>query len=350
MKVGEWNEETEWVRKEFPGPAGVDEILRVAYEREALAEVHGHAREFLDNEICGVLVGEVCQDSQGPFVWVKAAIRGAKAKEKRTEVAFTQETWEGIHKIKDERYPKLQIVGWYHSHPGFGVEFSEMDIFVQQNFFPAPTQIALVTDPLSGQLAMLVCRDKKPVYLERFWVDGREHQAKTPGGPSAGGGGGGHDPATAEKLKAVETRLNQVIATIDRQSTSLYRFQVIALGMLFSALAVGMAYNVWTASQKTYKPPTLNSYARIPVQVGDRTVWLGVQVVDWDVPPELNAAYIQAVERRLQLDFPPPQQSVPPTSESTPTASETPSETSTPAEVTPTETSTPIETATPEEH
>lgn len=344
MKVGEWNEETEWARKDFPGPAGVDEILRVAYEREALADVHGHAREFLENEICGVLVGEVCQDGQGPFVWVKAAIRGAHAKEKRTEVAFTQETWETIHKTKDERYPKLQIVGWYHSHPGFGVEFSEMDIFVQQNFFPAPTQIALVTDPLSGQLAMLVCRDKKPVYLERFWVDGREHQAQTPKGGAAPGGGA-PDPATAEKLKAVETRLNQVIAAVDRQSTSLYRFQAIALGMLFAALATGLAYNVWTASQKTYKPPTLNSYARIPVQVGDRTVWLGVQVVDWDVPPELNAAYIKAVERRLQLEFPPPQQTVPPDGES-----ETPAAPSTPADPRPDETSTPVDAATPEEH
>ena len=36
----------------------------------------------------------------------------------------------------------LKIVGWYHTHPGFGVEFSEMDLFIQQNFFGGPAQIA----------------------------------------------------------------------------------------------------------------------------------------------------------------------------------------------------------------
>ena len=69
---------------------------------------------------------------------VEATIRGDAARKGPTHVTFTQETWTQIHKDKDERHPKRQIVGWYHTHPGFGVEFSEMDLFVQRNFFPAP--------------------------------------------------------------------------------------------------------------------------------------------------------------------------------------------------------------------
>jgi len=38
-------------------------------------------------------------------------------------------------------------VGWYHSHPGFGVFLSEHDMFIQENFFSSPQQVAWVFDP-----------------------------------------------------------------------------------------------------------------------------------------------------------------------------------------------------------
>ena len=36
----------------------------------------------------------------------------------------------------EREHPGLKIVGWYHTHPGFGVEFSEMDLFIQRIFLP----------------------------------------------------------------------------------------------------------------------------------------------------------------------------------------------------------------------
>ena len=39
------------------------------------------------------------------------------------------------------------MLGWYHSHPGFGVFLSEHDLFIQQNFFSNPQQVAWVFDP-----------------------------------------------------------------------------------------------------------------------------------------------------------------------------------------------------------
>ena len=49
--------------------------------------------------------------------------------------------------VKDELYPEERIVGWYHSHPGFGVFLSEHDLFIQENFFSSPGQVAWVYDP-----------------------------------------------------------------------------------------------------------------------------------------------------------------------------------------------------------
>ena len=129
--------------------------------------------------MCGVLVGQVCEDDRGRFVSVEGAIRGSAARKGATHVTFTQETWKQIYEEKEKTHPKLQIVGWYHTHPGFGVEFSEMDRFVQRNFFSGPCQIAFVTDPLGGAEAILANVDGQVQSVSRFWVEGASAAART---------------------------------------------------------------------------------------------------------------------------------------------------------------------------
>ncbi|UCG85631.1 MAG: Mov34/MPN/PAD-1 family protein, partial [Gemmatimonadota bacterium] len=136
VPVGDWHDRKKPVWRRFPGPEQTGVALRVAIERRPYAELVGHAKESLDMEVCGVLVGDVCEDEEGLFVDVKATIRGAAARAGSAHVTYTQETWNDIHRELEQRYPDRSIVGWYHSHPGFGVTFSEMDVFIQQNFFP----------------------------------------------------------------------------------------------------------------------------------------------------------------------------------------------------------------------
>ena len=285
--------------------------FRVACERGAYAEVIAHAKESLQSEICGALAGEVCEDEEGLFIEVKAAIRGAAAREGSTHVTFTQETWNAIHRKLEQNFPKLQIVGWYHSHPGFGVEFSEMDVFIQKNFFPAATQIALVTDPLGGDVAICQSTAAGIRYLDRFWVDGREHQCRVPArqtmtaadaSPATGGPAG----KLQEDVRALEARLGQVLQGLDEQH-SRFQWTLMALFVVVAASLVGyIGWSIWHAYAARMDPPHLNQYVRIPVQIGERTVMLGVQVVDWEVPPELNALMIQmaaAVEKAAKEEL-----------------------------------------------
>ena len=105
--------------------------------------IRQHARTSPKAEICGVLIG----DRRDSRVVVENCIQGVNASQGGAHVTFTQETWEHIYKVKDEEYPEQRIIGWYHSHPGFGVFLSEHDEFIQKNFFSAPEQIAWVYDP-----------------------------------------------------------------------------------------------------------------------------------------------------------------------------------------------------------
>lgn len=114
---------------------------------EAVRQIRQHARASSKAEVCGVLIGE----ETGGVTSVEASIPGANAVQGGTHVTFTQDTWEHIYRIKDRDYPQARIVGWYHSHPGFGVFLSDHDTFIHKNFFSAPRQVAWVYDPHSDE-------------------------------------------------------------------------------------------------------------------------------------------------------------------------------------------------------
>lgn len=126
-------------------PSSVQPILVV--DGEVVRKIRQHARSSMKSEICGVLVG---QDRPGR-IEIQASIPGANAEEAGTHVTFTQDTWEHIYQVKDKQYPDHRIVGWYHSHPGFGVFLSDHDTFIHKNFFASPGQVAWVFDPHSDE-------------------------------------------------------------------------------------------------------------------------------------------------------------------------------------------------------
>jgi proteasome lid subunit RPN8/RPN11 len=115
----------------------------VVMEAEVARKIRQHARTSMKAEVCGVLIGS----TEHERMTVEACIAGVNAAQGGAHVTFTQDTWEHIYRIKDKEYPEHKIVGWYHSHPGFGVFLSEHDLFIQQNFFSNAQQVAWVFDP-----------------------------------------------------------------------------------------------------------------------------------------------------------------------------------------------------------
>lgn len=129
----------------------------VVIESEVARKIRQHSRSSMKAEVCGVLIGSTDNDRTS----VQACIAGTNAAQGGTHVTFTQDTWEHIYKIKDREFPEDKIVGWYHSHPGFGVFLSEHDLFIQENFFSSPGQIAWVYDPHTDEEGCF------------GWIDGR---------------------------------------------------------------------------------------------------------------------------------------------------------------------------------
>src|SRR6201997_4144242 len=119
----------------------------LAVDSEVVRQIRQHARSSGKTEVCGVLIGQ----DRDHRIEVSACIEGQNAEEAGAHVTFTQDTWEHIYAVKDKKYPDARIVGWYHSHPGFGIFLSDHDTFIHKNFFSAPEQVAWVFDPHSDE-------------------------------------------------------------------------------------------------------------------------------------------------------------------------------------------------------
>jgi proteasome lid subunit RPN8/RPN11 len=165
--------------------------------RRVRERIYKHVYDNDDHEVGGVLVGRL-----GPQALpvVTGAIAALEADGRRASVTFTHDAWSSIHEKLDRDYPDQQIVGWYHSHPGFGIFLSEHDRFIHDNFFSDPSQIAYVVDPHAGTEGVFGWQDGKLVLLEERPAD-RPGTGGRSSRPAALGGGSAWQSIKAAPLK-----------------------------------------------------------------------------------------------------------------------------------------------------
>jgi proteasome lid subunit RPN8/RPN11 len=185
--------------------------FQVVARRSALNDIYRHGHANPGHEICGVLVGNVYRDEAGPFLYVEASIRGERAGSQDAQVTFTPETWAYVQEQMDRHHAGRRMVGWYHTHPGFGIFLSGMDLFIQQNFFSLPWQVAFVYDPVSGEEGMFVWRGGAPVN-EAFLVEEDAVSEKRP--EAVGGRGGAEGPGAAEQLEVLRRQQTWLLAGV----------------------------------------------------------------------------------------------------------------------------------------
>jgi proteasome lid subunit RPN8/RPN11 len=154
----------DWPARAFPvHVSGRAAGFQVVFAQDVIDDIREHGRASLQVEVCGVLVGNVYHDDNGPWCHVAANIRGNGAEGRNAHVTFTSDTWAHINTTMDSEYADARIVGWYHTHPGFGIFLSEMDLFIHRNFFGEPWQIAYVDDPKGGDRGAFVWEAGAPV-------------------------------------------------------------------------------------------------------------------------------------------------------------------------------------------
>lgn len=153
---------------EFPADYeyfGKDEhldILKIFISDEALRGVDDYLASDKNNELGGVLLGDVCINSSGvKFIKIDEKIIAKHSNSSLSRLTFTHETWDYINAILEKDFPEKKILGWFHSHPGHTVFMSNYDIFIQENFFNIDYMVAYVFDPTINDRGFFYKRDDK---------------------------------------------------------------------------------------------------------------------------------------------------------------------------------------------
>jgi proteasome lid subunit RPN8/RPN11 len=204
----------EYPRRPLPVVQGRRQAgFQVVARRSVLNDVYRHGHASTSVEVCGVLVGNVYRDDAGPFLYVEASIRGEHAGTQNAQVTFTPATWTHVQEEMERHHAGRCVVGWYHTHPGFGIFLSGMDLFIQENFFALPWQVAFVYDPIGGDEGLFVWQEGAPV-REPFLVEEDAVSEKLATAPRLAGGPG---PLTAEvsgRLQILERQQKWLLGAV----------------------------------------------------------------------------------------------------------------------------------------
>jgi proteasome lid subunit RPN8/RPN11 len=234
---------------EVPGP--ID--LPIFLDRRTADAIERHALSDTSVELGGILLGKECLDpaTGQPFVWITQYLEAKHYANTQASFTYTHDSWEEITRERDRLYPDCDIVGWYHTHPSFGIFLSHHDLFIHQHFFAQPLQVAYVVDPINQSRGFFQWRDGGLVQVGGYYLtaDRGERIAlarlvndleKLPN-PDGGGGGMLSPRLEAELIKM----LNR--PTYSPMASPAEKVQIAAvfgmLGTLLGVLAVALA--VW---------------------------------------------------------------------------------------------------------
>ena len=170
--------------------------LRIYLRYDLFRALDEYAVRDTSRELAALLVGQVHEGGQGGnSIVVEDAIEVGVADER--EGRFSPRVWQHARRVARTRYANKVIVGWYHTHPGTGLDLSQEEREVHKSFFPEAWQVMYVVDPVSRDRNFYRCQENRLSGVRGFRIFGKEaaaikeRESAPPTAPSA--------PARAEE-------------------------------------------------------------------------------------------------------------------------------------------------------
>ena len=123
----------------------------IIMRQDALRQVVDHSHSNLHVELGGALLGQAYRYQNQIYVDVVAALPAVSGSHGPVHFTFNADSWTQLQRDRSEQYPKLDIIGWFHTHPGLGVFYSGDDVVVHSAAFTLPWHVGLVVDPVGNE-------------------------------------------------------------------------------------------------------------------------------------------------------------------------------------------------------
>jgi proteasome lid subunit RPN8/RPN11 len=296
------------VAYEVPGP--ID--LPIFLDRRTADAIERHALSDTSVELGGILLGKECIDpaTAQPFVWITQALEAKHYANTQASFTYTHDSWEEITRERDRLHPDCDIVGWYHTHPSFGIFLSHHDLFIHQNFFAQPLQVAYVVDPINQSRGFFQWRDGGLAQVGGYFLtaDRGDRIAlarlandleKLPN-PEGGGGGSLSPRLEAELIKMLNRPAHaHVTSPVERvQIATVFGMLGTFLGVLAVAVAMWL-YQIQSRIQD--QNDSFLALARSVEQLGDSqrlAIDTLLEKVGGEKPAEFIEQYNKAARER----------------------------------------------------
>lgn len=144
--------------------------VHIYIKQDVYKRIEKFAKEEMPKEVGSILIGDYVDEKDRKTIIISNYIEAKYTDASASTLTFTHETWDYVYKEKDKKYPDKKIVGWQHTHPGYGIFLSNYDIFIQENFFNLPWQIAYVVDPIADTRGFFEWKNDKITKVSGFYV------------------------------------------------------------------------------------------------------------------------------------------------------------------------------------
>lgn len=151
------------------GKIAADDV-QVYIKQDVYKQIEKYSRSDTSNELGSILFGEYTEKSGQTYVVISQFIKAEYTENTASTLTFTHETWNDIHEKQQERCPQLKMIGWQHTHPNYGIFLSNYDLFIQENFFDMPFQVAYVVDPVQNLRGFFQWKNGKTEKLNGYYV------------------------------------------------------------------------------------------------------------------------------------------------------------------------------------
>jgi proteasome lid subunit RPN8/RPN11 len=235
-----------------------DDELPIFVDLDVLRDMEAHARSNTRVELGGVMLGRQCVDDAGhPFVFVTDALRAHHYEATQGSFKFTHDTWSQITRERKAFRPDLEMVGWYHTHPGWSVFLSGMDLFICNHFFDRQLDVALVIDPCADDRGWFQWTDENPRVTRQtggfFVTTGRYRQRelehfvriynKEPVMT--------HDPRYAGNWAGTDTGGNQPMVSLMDSRKPFFEIAILSMLLMQFVLLTALAWRMLTPLDAT---------------------------------------------------------------------------------------------------
>lgn len=144
--------------------SAIEEEYKIFINYATISKSLKHGLKDTINEMGGVLVGNIYSDKRIDddflYVDVKDIYPVARVGVKK-KFSFTEEELENLKGEIKEKHPDSSIVGWYHSHPGWGVDLSEDDQDTHMSFFGHKWNVLLVVESVAKDFSIYVTDEEE---------------------------------------------------------------------------------------------------------------------------------------------------------------------------------------------